>query len=234
MDYILYVPYLTDIFTKTEQSILKRYIDILHQKNIINENIQQRSNYITDLDIKDNASLINDPILNQGLNILNQRFSYGLLKDELKINHLINIIKRFEPSQYNYEINDNNIEILSDHIQYNITLLKFIISDILIYQQNYFTFNPEDGKTQFLGMFNETLESMYKNSFLNTELKKENIIIHDKKEELYINDCEIININDNNDEITKETMVQSLIGMNEYKNNTIWLYMPDINVQITH
>lgn len=234
MDYILYVPYLTDIFTKTEQSILKRYIDILHQKNIINENIQQRSNYITDLDIKDNASLINDPILNQGLNILNQRFGYGLLKDELKINHLINIVKQFEPSRYDYKINDNNIEILSDHIQYNITLLKFIISDILIYQQNYFTFNPEDGKTQFLGMFNETLESMYKNSFLNTELKKENIIIHDKKEELYINDCEIININDNNDEITKETMVQSLIGMNEYKNNTIWLYMPDINVQITH
>lgn len=229
MDYILYVPYLTDIFTKTEQSILKRYIDILHQKNIINENIQQRSNYITDLDIKDNASLINDPILNQGLNILNQRFSYGLLKDELKINHLINIIKRFEPSQYNYEINDNNIEILSDHIQYNITLLKFIISDILIYQQNYFTFNPEDGKTQFLGMFNETLESMYKNSFLTNKLKEKNMTIYNKDKQISTDDYEIINGEEN-----KEFVTHLLMGVNEFEHNTIWFVMPEIKVKVTH
>lgn len=229
MNYILYVPYLTDIFTKTEQSILKRYIDILHQKNIINENIQQRSNYITDLDIKDNASLINDPILNQGLNILNQRFSYGLLKDELKINHLINIVKQFEPSRYDYKINDNNIEILSDHIQYNITLLKFIISDILIYQQNYFTFNPEDGKTQFLGMFNETLESMYKNSFLTNKLKEKNMTIYNKDKQISTDDYEIINGEEN-----KEFVTHLLMGVNEFEHNTIWFIMPDIKIQITH
>lgn len=229
MDYILYVPYLTDIFTKTEQSILKRYIDILHQKNIINENIQQRSNYITDLDIKDNASLINDPILNQGLNILNQRFSYGLLKDELKINHLINIVKQFEPAQYDYEINDNNVEILSNHIQYNITLLKFIISDILIYQQNYFTFNPEDGKTQFLGMFNETLESMYKNSFLTNKLKEKNMTIYNKDKQISTDDYEIINGEEN-----KEFITHLLMSVNEFEHNTIWFVMPDIKVKVTH
>lgn len=229
MNYILYVPYLTDIFTKTEQSILKRYIDILHQKNIINENIQQRSNYITDLDIKDNASLINDPILNQGLNILNQRFSYGLLKDELKINHLINIVKQFEPAQYDYKINDNNVEILSNHIQYNITLLKFIISDILIYQQNYFTFNPEDGKTQFLGMFNETLESMYKNSFLTNKLKEKNMTIYNKDKQISTDDYEIINGEEN-----KEFVTHLLMGVNKFEHNTIWFIMPDIKIQITH
>lgn len=229
MNYILYVPYLTDIFTKTEQSVLKRYIDILYQKNVINENIQQRSNYITDLDIKNNASLINDPILNQGLNILNQRFSYGLLKDKLKINHLINIIKQFKPSRYDYKINDNNIEILSDHIQYNITLLKFIISDILIYQQNYFTFNPEDGKTQFLGMFNETLESMYKNSFLTNKLKEKNMTIYNKDKQISTDDYEIINGEEN-----KEFVTHLLMGVNKFEHNTIWFIMPDIKIQITH